>query len=124
MLKSQLHVTVQTVSRKSLELRTSKTAESVSGEREITWKGNLLPAQLWSTLLIWHQIHPKQQRPFQGRAMRAREECTTGDWQHEQMPVSMVLLLLTQHQELLHSHLIEKPLVFVELQLPRDKRCP
>lgn len=53
-----------------------------------------------------------------------RAECTTGDWQHEQMPVNMVLLLLTQHQELLHSHLIEKPLAFVELQLPRDKRCP
>lgn len=63
------HYSANTVSFKSLELRTSKTAESISEERDITWKENLVPAHLCSALLIWHQIHPNQQRLFQGRAM-------------------------------------------------------
>lgn len=96
-------------------------AESISGEREITWKENLLPAHLCSALLIWHQIHPKQQRLLQGRAM-LEQSAPLHSGTMSRCLQTWALLLLTQHQELLH--LIQKPLGFVELQLPRDKRCP
>lgn len=101
--------------------------EDLQGCRMYLWgKRNYLERKSFSCSALLYPSHmasnPRQTAEAVPGQSHARAECTTGNMSRYLQTWS--LLLLTQHQQLLHSHLIEKPLGFVELWLPRDKRCP